>query len=374
MYIERKKLMTMKQTKPRGVWQITRSILKWSMISLAGVMMLALLTEGLMKSLNTRNFPPPGKLYTVGEHQMHIWCEGSGEPVVLLDSGASMFSSGWRWVMPELAESTRVCAFDRSGLGWSEVSEPPYDGISAANELHALLQQADVRLPFIYVGHSLGGNLGEIYHHQYPEDLSALVMLEPANPGIFLQEMAEERGTGIVRGKEIADCGMRCVMMTAVSALGVFDLALSQIEVLNDPLFHPRGLAEYKARMNRTSTLKHLAQRGRYLTEIMFQSIDSQPYGDLPVAIFHSENSGELLGDHSSPQEMIEDREKGILAYGQAVASSTTPLGLTEISNANHLTMVMYEEPAKQVSARILEIWQWLQDQEKAGAGTSPAL
>jgi pimeloyl-ACP methyl ester carboxylesterase len=342
--------------------RMTKAVLKWSLIGLTSVAALAFLTESFFKAQNAKHYPAPGALFQVGEHKMHIWCEGSGEPAIVLDSGASMFSSGWRWVMPELASSTRVCAFDRSGLGWSEVSHPPYDGISAAHELNALLEQAGVKSPFIYVGHSLGGNLGGIYHQQYPADLSALIMLEPGNPEIFLQEIGEDRGSAVVRGKIISDCGMRCVMMAFVSSLGVIDVALAQIDAVNDPLYHAQALAEYKARINRTEALQFLAQRGKYLTEIMFQSADSKEYGDLPVAIFHSENAGELLGDSDNPQDLIKDREKGVRAYASALTHSTHSLGLTKITQANHLTMVMYEEPAKQVSSRVLEILQQVRE------------
>jgi hypothetical protein len=82
------------------------------------------------------------------------------------------------------------------------------------------------------------------------------------------------------------------------------------------------------------------------------------------VAIFHADNSGKLLGDHANPQEMIDDREKGLLAYENALTFSSQSLGLTKISQANHLTMVMYEAPAKQVSTRILEILQQLREQK----------
>ena len=194
----------------RTLVRISKAVLKWSLIGLTSVAALAFLTESFFKAQQDKNYPAPGEFFQVSDHKMHIWCEGSGEPTIVLDSGASMFSSGWRWVMPVLSSSTRVCAFDRSGLGWSEVSRPPYDGINAAHELNALLEQAGVESPFIYVGHSLGGNLGGIYHQQYPNDLSALIMLEPGNPEIFLQEIGEERGAAVVRGKAISDCGMRC--------------------------------------------------------------------------------------------------------------------------------------------------------------------
>jgi pimeloyl-ACP methyl ester carboxylesterase len=334
------------------------------LVGLLTIVVFALSIESYRKYQNERLYPAPGELYQVREHMMHLWCEGQGEPTIVLDAGAGMFSSGWRWVMPEISAVTRVCAFDRSGLGWSEPTLPPYDGVSAAIELNELLKQADIQKPFIYVGHSLGANLGTIYHHQYPGDLSALVMLEPADPEILLREVGEDRGTPVVRGKSISECGMRCMIGSMASKLGIIDIALAYIEAINDPGFQSQALAEFKARTNRTESLEFVLQRGKYITEIMFQALDNNSLQDLPVAIFHAENSGELLGDHENEQEMRDDRQQAILAYQRTVGLSSRSLGLIQIENANHLTMVMYQEPAQQVASRILEILEEVREQQ----------
>ena len=339
-----------------------KKILKWLSITVLSIVVFAMLIETYRKYHNEQAYPAPGDLLQVETHKMHIWCEGEGELTVVLDAGAGMFSIGWRWVMPILSPSTRVCAFDRSGLGWSETGLPPYDGITAANELNELLSQAHIEKPFIYVGHSLGANMGMIYHHQYPDDLSALVLLEPADPVIFLQEIGEEREAPVVRGAPIPECGVRCWVGSAASKLGIIDIALEQIDAVNDPLFHARALAEFKARTNRTESLMYLLQRGRYLTEIMFQAGDTGSFQDLPVAIFHAENSGELLGDHANEEELLEDRENMRLAYKRMLGRSSQSLGLTRIENANHATMIMYREPAEAVAGRVLEILHQVQN------------
>jgi len=363
--------MTKLTIDPRIVGRKILFFFKWLLISLVILLLAAFAIESYLKYQDRHRFPAPGNLYQVNNHKMHIWCEGEGEPTIILDSGASMFSSGWRWVMPELAQHTQVCAFDRSGLGWSEKAPEPYDGVTAANELHQLLQQAKIKTPFIYVGHSLGANLGRIYYHQYPSDLKALLMLEPADPTIFLQEMSEEKGNTVARGQPIVDCGMRCVMASFMSSIGIVRVAFNQIELVNDPLFHSQSLAEYKARMNRPQSLTFLAQRGRYITEIMFQTADNKSFDDLPVAMIHSENAGELLGDHQNQREMIEDREKGLVAYQKTLNLSSQSLGFTKITNANHLSMVMYQEPAKQVSQRIIQIVQSLNQQPQTTPETN---
>jgi len=198
--------------------------------------------------------------------------------------------------------------------------------------------------------------LGRIYHRQYPADLEALVMIEPVDPAIFLQDLEEDRGKPVVRGAPISDCGMRCVLVRTLSSMGVVRLALDQIEVVNNPLFHDQALAEFKARTNRPDTLAFLAYRGKYIAEIIFQTADSSSMEDLPVSIIYSSDSGELLGVYDSEEELLEDRREMIFAWQRTLDLSGKSLGLTEIVDANHLS--------QQVGQRLLEIVQDLREQQ----------
>lgn len=69
--------------------------------------------------------PQPGQLVDVGGYRMHIDCIGKGSPTVVLDSGLSDSSLSWYKAQPEVAQFTRVCSYDRAGLGWSEPSRAP---------------------------------------------------------------------------------------------------------------------------------------------------------------------------------------------------------------------------------------------------------
>src|ERR671936_2115301 len=55
----------------------------------------------------------------VDGHAMYYRCEGSGHPTVVLEAGSPDTSAVWQWVEPALARVTRVCAYDRAGLGRS---------------------------------------------------------------------------------------------------------------------------------------------------------------------------------------------------------------------------------------------------------------
>lgn len=63
-----------------------------------------------------RNYPAPGQLVDVGGYQLHIYCQGEGSPTVLLDEASIDTVSDWVWIQPEVARTTRVCAYDRAGV------------------------------------------------------------------------------------------------------------------------------------------------------------------------------------------------------------------------------------------------------------------
>src|ERR687894_3266879 len=86
-----------------------------------------------------RAYPPPGEMVDVGGHSLHINCAGRGGPTVVLDAGSGSFSAQWVRVQREVAGTTRVCAYDRAGMGWSEMGPEPRDAKQITSELHTLL-------------------------------------------------------------------------------------------------------------------------------------------------------------------------------------------------------------------------------------------
>ncbi len=81
---------------------------------------------------------PPGALYIVDGRKMHINCTGSGSPTLVLEAGSGGDGLVWGGVQPVLSKTTRVCSYDRAGLGWSEPRPGPRDADHIASELHAL--------------------------------------------------------------------------------------------------------------------------------------------------------------------------------------------------------------------------------------------
>jgi pimeloyl-ACP methyl ester carboxylesterase len=134
--------------------------------------------QSVATALERRKFPHPGRLIAVGDHQLHLYCVGQGTPTVVLEAPAAGVSVGWSWVQDNLARTTRVCSYDRAGLGWSEQGDGSYRAARAPDELHALLERAGERGPFVIAGHELGASFARMYASRFRDQTAALVLVD----------------------------------------------------------------------------------------------------------------------------------------------------------------------------------------------------
>ena len=147
----------------------------------------AALYQIVATAIDNRNSPPPGQLVDVGGYRLHLYCFGNnidGRPTVVLETGLGGFASspGWAWVQPEIAKTTRVCAYDRAGLGWSDPGPQPRDAQHIAAELHTLLQNSHTPGPYVLVGWSFGGLYVRAYADQYRSEVAGLVLIDSSSP------------------------------------------------------------------------------------------------------------------------------------------------------------------------------------------------
>jgi pimeloyl-ACP methyl ester carboxylesterase len=129
-----------------------------------------------------RDHPMPGQLIDVGGRKMHIDCMGRGTPAVILDSGLGDSYISWRKVQPQIAQFTRVCSYDRAGVGYSDSSPRPRTSKVIAEELHALLHNAGISPPYVLVGHSMGGYNVRLYANLYRNEVAGVVLVDSSHP------------------------------------------------------------------------------------------------------------------------------------------------------------------------------------------------
>ena len=127
---------------------------------------------------DARRFPEPGRLVDIGGYRLKLNCTGTGSPTVILESGLGDVSPEWEPVQTEIAKFSRVCSYDRAGYGGSDAGALPRTSSRIAQELHALLQHAGEKPPFLLVGHSFGGYNVRVFNGKFPQEVAGLVLVD----------------------------------------------------------------------------------------------------------------------------------------------------------------------------------------------------
>jgi pimeloyl-ACP methyl ester carboxylesterase len=198
-------------------WKWTKRILTGLLILVLALTVLTYAVGGFAKSRLVRENPPPGQMVDVGGYEMHLHCTGEGSPTVILEAGMNDFYVSWVKVQPEIAKTTRVCSYDRAGLGWSEASPYPRTSEVMVDELHTLLKNAEVESSYILVGHSFGGINVRQFAKKYSDEVAGIVLVDSAH---------EEQGGRLPFLKETADqfVGQFRILST-ISSFGLIALS-----------------------------------------------------------------------------------------------------------------------------------------------------
>ena len=161
---------------------------RWLLYPVVGLLAVAAvggITESVALARDQATYAMPGTSYDVGGHRLHLNCVGSGSPTVVLESGLGGTSPTWDRITTAVGRSTRVCAYDRAGQGWSGDAPGPQDGLAVAADLHTLLDRAGETGPFVLAGHSTGGTYTLTYAARYPSEVAGMVLLDSASPDQF---------------------------------------------------------------------------------------------------------------------------------------------------------------------------------------------
>jgi len=154
---------------------------------------------------------PYGQMTEVDGHKMHVYSLGSGaQTVVLLPGfGISLPGADFGPLMRELSGQYTVVCVEYFGIGFSDQTDSPRTNANYTQEIRTALSQAGFAPPFILMPHSASGIYCEYYAARYPDEVSAIIMLDTTstaihakggNPPRFVYSIAQlQQATGFTR-------------------------------------------------------------------------------------------------------------------------------------------------------------------------------
>ncbi len=127
-----------------------------------------------------QRFAGSGRWVTIGRKcKIYLLEKGSGGPTVLFEAGIAATNLNWFHVQENVSRFTGTASYDRSGLGWSSPCRTARTPNNIAVELHDMLQCAQIKPPYILVGHSFGRLVMRRYALLFPDEVAGVLLVDP---------------------------------------------------------------------------------------------------------------------------------------------------------------------------------------------------
>jgi pimeloyl-ACP methyl ester carboxylesterase len=149
-------------------------------VSIAAVLITMGVLYQLIGSRRDRRRYSDGRWISIGpRRKLYFFERGTGEPVVLFESGIGATHLNWRYIQEAIADFTSTVSYDRGGIGWSTACRSPRTPSNIAPEFREALRRAGIEPPYILVGHSFGGLVMRRFALLYPDDVAAVILVDP---------------------------------------------------------------------------------------------------------------------------------------------------------------------------------------------------
>ncbi len=320
----------------------TGRVLLELLVLLVGMVGIGATYQTIATAVDQRTYPPPGQLVDVGGYRLHIHCIGQGSPTVILESGNGQTSVDWYAVQPAIATTTRVCVYDRAGLGWSEAGPAPRDAQQITHELHTLLGKANITSPYVLVGHSYGGLYTRMYADQYPDEVAGMVLLDASHP---------DQWRRTPDGQTMYSSFARQVRLAAlVASIGIVRLQNNLQQLPPTYVMPADRFAQYRALMSSTHHVDAGLAEFLASTATMDQVRATRSLGRLPLAVV---TAG---GDHTHGIAQLSALEQMHMSMQRELAELSANSIHVIVEGSDHTSLLFNPEHVRVTIAAIQQI------------------
>ncbi len=180
---------------------------------------------------------PYGQMVEVNGKNMHVYSMGSGEKTIVLlpGFGVSLPSADFGPLMRELSKEYTVVSLEYFGTGFSDQTDSPRTNENITEEIRAALSSAGFKPPYILMPHSVSGVYSEYYAAKYPQEVSAIIMLDTTSTGKIVSGNPPKFVYGIAVVQQ--ECGLTRLTAGLVPPMQKVENGFTEKEINDYKLF-----------------------------------------------------------------------------------------------------------------------------------------
>ncbi len=292
----------------RGRWLLYPVIGALAVTAVGGIL------ESVALTRDQGRYAMPGASYAVGGHRLHLACTGTGRPTVVLQNGMGETSALWNAITTKVAGTTRICAYDRAGQGWSEDTAHPQGARVVAADLHTLLARAGETAPYVLAGHSTGGTMAMTYAARYPSQVAGMVLLDSSSPYQFTDQ-PDFPGTYAMMRRLLP-------VLPTLARLGAARLTPASASTA----LTPAAAAQVRSFATSPRGFRNMADEQSQLRDVFAQAQALTTFDPKPLAVVTARENA----DGTSGWAAAQDRMAALSANSSHWVADTTHVGLLD--------------------------------------------
>ncbi|MCF8002156.1 MAG: alpha/beta hydrolase [Halanaerobiales bacterium] len=168
-------------------------ILKYIVLFVGGLLLVFIVFSTInhtyqLKS-EAKKYSPPGNLVQVNNKGIHVYSEGQGEItfVFMAGHGTSCPTLDFKPLWKKMTDEYKIVVVEKAGYGWSETSSSPRDIDTMLEETKKALELSGENGPYVLIPHSMSGLEAIYWAQKYPDEVKAIIGLDPGVPDIYEQ-------------------------------------------------------------------------------------------------------------------------------------------------------------------------------------------
>lgn len=159
--------------------------------------------------LSNRKILRIGEMVPLKDCSLYVRDYGKGKPTIIIESGLNCSNNLYYNLQRKISKRARVISYNHAGIGALNYNENKYSssyfldeifrkikGASTPNsnprtlpyyvkELREMMLSKELKPPFVFIGHSLGGHIIRYYTHLFPEEVKGLIFIDAPHEDWF---------------------------------------------------------------------------------------------------------------------------------------------------------------------------------------------